>query len=782
MKKILLLSLVTILSFSAFAFTPDASLKSQKSGKTYYFDFSEKQYARYNSSHAYEGTFDMSNFCSNWDSKIGSLEPTAVFQSPDGSKIYFIDSKNDKYLRHDWDNGSIDAGWPESLSTFDAGWPAEWKGSADYQVTGAFFNNTYGKVYFFDFYHEKYIKYEWDTDVWTATTDMSQFGEYESFDTNLKYANSALYAVDDNFATFYKYSTLSYVEYSWVFDKFLGPYRLTKQKDWSDSWTTDAYDGQCQSYYLQSNQGHRLFPFEVKLPEGDYGADYKLKSANITIKSHSNDSISVGLYPPDNAHNQQIMLFEMGDASGINIGDISTGCPQSAVFSESGGPTITGSTAPYTSQVLLPKEDFDDIGLGATYNGYWYLDVASQAKIQTDYLKRFYLEFEPIEFIQCGDDKTYHAAAGIGTWDMSAFCGTPAGKERVYNFVPEHTGEYKLAVLGGSGYADYYIKNSSMGLNGDNWTCPTSVNLDEYSLGTLTAGDTYYIMVKPEQTTGTSETFRIDCLTCSPPTNLTNNDGSFTSLSFTWDDSPSSTNYSWDIKAAGSMVQTGTTNDPGQFSVVALIPGTEYTFSVKTDCGFGFYSSPVTLVVSTPECQIPTGLVASSITNTSFVVNMNSTTSLTKKWQVVPAGNGMGNGIVAQGEINSTTFNVTGLSPGVAYDFYVQSKCGTTYSDPASLLNISTIVGIEELTNINGLNVYPNPAKNTLNLALNGTQPTTLTVEIIDLLGSIIYQEQIHLNPGHNHKVLDISQLTPSTYFVKLTDQGKTASIRFVKE
>lgn len=180
-------------------------------------------------------------------------------------------------------------------------------------------------------------------------------------------------------------------------------------------------------------------------------------------------------------------------------------------------------------------------------------------------------------------------------------------------------------------------------------------------------------------------------------------------------------------------------------------------------------------------CAIPTNLVTSDITSTGFTVTLDSDASA-NKWQVVPAGNGMNNGIVVEGEVDANTIVVTGLEPSTSYDFYVQAKCGELYSGAASLMNIGTLVGMNELTNINGLLIYPNPVKDILNIDIDGAKATSLDIEVVDMFGKTLLHQSANLSTGQFKTNLDVSKLAAGTYFVKITDENNSAGFRFVKE
>jgi len=105
--------------------------------------------------------------------------------------------------------------------------------------------------------------------------------------------------------------------------------------------------------------------------------------------------------------------------------------------------------------------------------------------------------------------------AGAGLWNTTS-CGfaTP-GQEKVYSFTPTTTGVHSLQVnsTSNTAWVDYFYKAASGGCNATGWTCildifsgPTTA-----TIGTLTAGTTYYILLDPESTVSVTHTFQIVC-------------------------------------------------------------------------------------------------------------------------------------------------------------------------------------------------------------------------------------------------------------------------------
>ncbi|WP_203295891.1 proprotein convertase P-domain-containing protein [Luteirhabdus pelagi] len=58
-------------------------------------------------------------------------------------------------------------------------------------------------------------------------------------------------------------------------------------------------------------------------------------------------------------------------------------------------------------------------------------------------------------------------------------------------------------------------------------------------------------------------------------------------------------------------------------------------------------------------------------------------------WEVVPSGNGQGNGVIDSGTTSSLAASASGLSPNTEYDFYIKSDCETNYSDAVSFTTLA---------------------------------------------------------------------------------------------
>ena len=132
---------------------------------------------------------------------------------------------------------------------------------------------------------------------------------------------------------------------------------------------------------------------------------------------------------------------------------------------------------------------------------------------------------------------------------------------------------------------------------------------------------------------------------------------------------------------AGTPPTYTTTAPPNNYTITTgLLADTTYDVYIQTICSVNspsvWVTTPVTFT-TLPTCPRPTALTTTNITTTSVRVGWTNPTGTA--WQVLalPAGSPAPNAatlgwIVATGN----PFDMIGLTPDTAYDFYVRSDCG----------------------------------------------------------------------------------------------------------
>jgi len=125
---------------------------------------------------------------------------------------------------------------------------------------------------------------------------------------------------------------------------------------------------------------------------------------------------------------------------------------------------------------------------------------------------------------------------------------------------------------------------------------------------------------------------------------------------------------------------------------------------------------------------------------------------------------------------SSSTNNITATVGTLSGNVSVATSnvCGLSASKSKAVTVNDCSVGIEELDN-SILNVYPNPASTTLNIAVDNKLLNN-SIRVIDVLGNEVFTSSIN----SNIETINISNLSKGMYFVKI--EGIDNPIKFIKE
>ncbi|GBL35385.1 hypothetical protein EMGBS15_09800 [Filimonas sp.] len=109
----------------------------------------------------------------------------------------------------------------------------------------------------------------------------------------------------------------------------------------------------------------------------------------------------------------------------------------------------------------------------------------------------------------------------------------------------------------------------------------------------------------------------------------------------------------------------------------------------------------------------------------------------------------------------------------------------TMGADTMSICNQTEVpLGTRDVVNgVLGLvNVYPNPSADIVNLSMKFVNTAkTVTVEMVDIAGKVVYSSQLQ-NVLESNTKIPVSQLSNGLYLIKLTTDAGTISRKFVKE
>ncbi|WP_299368549.1 GEVED domain-containing protein [Winogradskyella sp.] len=233
----------------------------------------------------------------------------------------------------------------------------------------------------------------------------------------------------------------------------------------------------------------------------------------------------------------------------------------------------------------------------------------------------------------------------------------------------------------------------------------------------------------------------------------------------------------------GALVEVDCTTSSSE-SFTGLTGGTTYYMRLY-DWGNDDFGDVTFCLGTPPTCFEPTDLGASfsppTSANISWIAPTDGTAPSGYNWEVVPAGNGQGMGVISSGSTANLTDTATGLTADTLYDLYVQSDCGggdvsgwtgpftfnTGYCIPVGT-STSTFIDNFSTSNALGMNISnlgsglstDNYVSNFDTMAVSSSPDSTFdfTVEIVSgTVGCAIWID------WNNDFVFDVSEVVFST-------------------
>ncbi|HTB07070.1 MAG TPA: T9SS type A sorting domain-containing protein [Bacteroidia bacterium] len=215
------------------------------------------------------------------------------------------------------------------------------------------------------------------------------------------------------------------------------------------------------------------------------------------------------------------------------------------------------------------------------------------------------------------------------------------------------------------------------------------------------------------------------------------------------------------------------------------------TYNPSTDV----YSANATI---TAEHVMPAGLVAQAALTVDTITYAKSQTTETIPQTVFPQvaedmmPSSSGTSLAAFTTVGATqtlTLSWTknhpwGASPQTwTYDsnknaahltIFIQDNTSKYVYQSANTLFTNVVTGINELSDVNYFNIYPNPTSNNATIAFNLEQSKNVNIEVYNMLGEKVYSElQGTMAAGQHEVIINSKALRSGIYFVRfMTDDG----------
>ncbi len=182
-------------------------------------------------------------------------------------------------------------------------------------------------------------------------------------------------------------------------------------------------------------------------------------------------------------------------------------------------------------------------------------------------------------------------------------------------------------------------------------------------------------------------------------------------------------------------------------------------------------STPVVSIAVSPSNTVAQG---TALTFTSTVVLGGANTSY--QWYV----NGHA---VANDTLGTATFHSLADSDVVTLIVHNHVMCANPDSAISNAIRVHITTGISNVeAALNTINLYPNPNNGVMSLTghLEGLTPNSVQLEILNVIGQLVYTNTIGINNGTLNGAVKIgSNIAEGTYLLRIKADGESRVIRF---
>jgi hypothetical protein len=245
--------------------------------------------------------------------------------------------------------------------------------------------------------------------------------------------------------------------------------------------------------------------------------------------------------------------------------------------------------------------------------------------------------------------------------------------------------------------------------------------------------------------------------------------------------------YRWTQISGPSIAKLGTPN-AGTTKATTLKTGV-YIFGLLVINSNNDSSAATVTITVNPQNLPPVANVGSDQTITAPVSTVSVDGSLSNdpdgsiasySWSQV---SGPSTSTIANSNLAKTT--ISALVPGIyIFKLTVTDNLGLS-SNAQITINVNVATAINPIPNglFEGGLVYPNPARNLMNLEVSNTKIGFMTISVIDISGKLILNEKVYKNASKIITPINVSSLPNGTYFLVLNyNNSRTDNIKFIKQ
>ncbi len=282
------------------------------------------------------------------------------------------------------------------------------------------------------------------------------------------------------------------------------------------------------------------------------------------------------------------------------------------------------------------------------------------------------------------------------------------------------------------------------------------------------------------------------CCSCEPPTNISVDLGTDPNrVNILWDPpaAPACTPIEYQVRYRRVLTTAwnnlATTNT--QRVVQVLVQNKVYDYRLRSKCddgNGGFIWSAMTPIVKfrTVPCDEPTGMMSTQLTNNKVRVEWSEYT-YGDKYQIWYrlAGSSDAWGSLVTFQEGMVARVISNLTPGAQYEWKVRSFCEVSYGPWTDLQYFTNMTIREGQFDFGVQQVFPNPAKDRLNVQFTLAEKSDVNFVVTDLLGREVMNVTSPYFEGANNEVFDIQGFDSGNYMMRITNGDNVSVKKFMK-
>jgi hypothetical protein len=264
----------------------------------------------------------------------------------------------------------------------------------------------------------------------------------------------------------------------------------------------------------------------------------------------------------------------------------------------------------------------------------------------------------------------------------------------------------------------------------------------------------------------------------------------FTAL---WDQSPGATAYLLNVSDTddfSSFVQGLNTMNAGNNTlaeITGLQPETTFYYRVRAiDASDTSNFSNIVQFKTLAILPVPVATNATGILKTGFTANWDYMPLASKYYLDVSADSGFNSfisGFKGKNAGNVTSKSLSGLAENTTYFYRVRSwyTAANEISKSSNAITVTTAgtTGLTGSKSKTGYKCYPNPVNKIVTLELPTPVPAGLTLSIFNMGGQLVKTlEPYSTLAGNNCLTIDVSDMPPGLYLVKIVSGGMTEIVK----